>query len=161
MMDKTQASSDAPGRLGLARDFTRLKRDGSASAAELREFVKELRGRSPQEVLGLVAQSSLMHGVAVSTLLCLALMAAFTAGPYAWNKSSPPPKKAAAVAAPAVNAASEEPPSEAKSPGKPGSGEKPLIDPKVAKQLGVDEVKQSDPGSNPLESKDDDLLKIK
>ena len=43
----------------------RLVADGSESVAELREFMGSLRGKSVQEVLGAVANSSLIR----STLL--------------------------------------------------------------------------------------------
>jgi hypothetical protein len=157
-----------PGARGFVRDFNRLTNDGGASVAELRQFIGQMRGRSPQEVLGLVAQSSLLHGVIVATLLTVLLMATFTVGPYFWNKATqivkqpaPAPVAKTTEAAPAA----EKPTASAEvSPPKADRAEpleKPQIDPALAKRLGVDEVKGSDPNKNPLDSKDDDLLNIK
>src|SRR5690349_13965485 len=93
---------------GIATDITRLKEASAGSAAEMRDFVRSLKGRSPQEVLGLVAQSSLLSGVIQATLGCIVLIAVFTVGPYAMGKMAPAkPKKDADKAA--VTAKASEP----------------------------------------------------
>ena len=81
-------------------DLKQLKENGSASAAEMAEFLAQLRGRRPQEVLGIVAGNGLTRGIVVASAWTLALMAVFTAGPYFWPKLFPAEKKAVAQEAP-------------------------------------------------------------
>ena len=59
-MDSTKPTSDEPATpgFGIARDLQQLKTHSAASVAELREFLAQMRGRRPQEVLGLVAGQS-------------------------------------------------------------------------------------------------------
>jgi hypothetical protein len=52
---------------GLARDVDRLKRHGGMSLSELRDFIKQLHGRKPSEVLGIVSSSALIRALAEST----------------------------------------------------------------------------------------------
>jgi hypothetical protein len=156
MNGNSNATSESSKR-GLTRDLTRLKQDGSASVAEVREFVRQMRGKSPAEVLGSVAQSSLTHGVVVATVATVILMVIFTAGPYVVYGKAPAKKPAApaaaaepakpAEAAPAA-AAAETTPAESKQPSKA-----------AVDVLGENEAKESAPDKNPLEDKGDDLLK--
>lgn len=89
-MDNNQRHlADAkPATPGLAGDLRRLKSDGGASAAELREFLAQLKGRSPEEVMGAVAQSNLIRSICIATVGCVALMAAFTIIPYLMRDTS-------------------------------------------------------------------------
>ena len=63
---------------GIAKDLRRLKTDGSASAEELRQFISQLRGRSPQEVMGVVAQSDLFRSILLAAAGCAVLLVALT-----------------------------------------------------------------------------------
>jgi len=157
MNGNSNATSESSKR-GLARDLNRLKSDGSASVAEVRDFVRQMRGKSPTEVLGSVAQSNLTHGVTVATIATVVLMFVFTAGPYLvyGTTAAKKPAAPAAAAEPAKPAAGEAPaaavaestPEEPKEPSK-----------KAADILGVNETKEAAPDKNPLEDKGDDLLK--
>jgi hypothetical protein len=152
--------------MSLPRDLRSLKQNGSATAAEMAEFLGQLRGKRPQEVLGVVAQSGLAHGIVASTLFVAALVGVLTVGPFVWARVSPPPAKAAAKketpAQPAVEAATT-----ASEPAKPadaaqaaiegGTPGKPNVD--ILEKLGQSESKEADPKKNPLEDKTDDLLK--
>lgn len=148
--------------IGLGRDMTRLKTDGRATAAELREFVHQLRGRPANEVLGLVAESGLFQATVTATIGTLVLMAIFTAGPYAWSKAFPePPKKpkgdAAAAAAPAKDILDDNTTAAKKKP----SADDETTDRgnSVLDKMGESETRNSDPKKNPLEDSADDLLK--
>jgi hypothetical protein len=142
-------------------EFRNLKENGSASAAELAEFMAQLRGKRPQEVLGLVAQSGLTRGMASATVAVLVVLAVFTVLPYAWGKISPekakvavekPAEKAEVVKPPAAATPKAAPKEEAVAPAKPSQAE-------IMQKLGVGEAKKSDPLINPLENRTDDLLK--
>lgn len=155
-----------PGRIGLPRDLRVLKESGAASAGELREFIQQLRGRRPQEVLGLVAQSGLAQACFVSSLGTLVLLAILTAGPYAWGKMFPRPVKAPAAAAAAAPAPTQPQPAAQGGSAATGAETAPAGDntpppgtEKAMQEMGIGETKITDPRSNPLEDKGDDLLK--
>lgn len=162
--------SDAPETRpprGLARDIHRAREGAKASAAELREYVAKFRGKSPQEMLGLVAGSSLVQGTVLATVITVVFLAAFTVGPYVWNKLSPPVAKASppkpATAAPAPTPPASAPAASATAPAPaptaaaaPSNAVPP--DP-VLNRLGIGEAKTADPKKNPLEAGADDLLK--
>lgn len=82
---------------GLAQEFRQLTEDGSASAAELQEFLSHLRGRSPEEVMGVVAQSGLIRSTLTATVGCVVLLAVFTVVPYALRDSAVTAKKDASA----------------------------------------------------------------
>ena len=93
-------------------EVARLKEGTRATMAELQEFLGEARGKSPQEVLGLVAASGLAQGIALSTLATAFVLLVFTAVPYFVYGDAmaveAEKKKAAAAAAAAEQAAQEE-----------------------------------------------------
>ena len=57
----------------MINDVKNLKENGSASLDELREFLKTLKARSPQEVIGIVKTSLLIQSLAISTGATVAL----------------------------------------------------------------------------------------
>ncbi len=163
-MDTTtnRLAEDSPRSSRVGGEFSRLRNDGSATADELREFIGQLRGRNPQEVLGIVAQSGLVKGMLLATIGFAVLMVAFTVIPYAMGKESDA-DKAVTVTQPTAPAADTKPndsttadpgaaaPATAATPTDSGS-------PSLKKQLGIDETKVADPKSNPLDKKLDNLL---
>lgn len=186
-MDSTHSTGAEP--KGLARDFARIKSGSTATAAELREFIGALKGKRPQEVMGLVAGSSLVQCTTLATIVTAVFMAAFTVGPYVWYKVLYPPTPVTAQAPAAAPAKTELPattaaptnaaPNTASAPAKndapiaKGDATKssmptPSGDPlepstankqKALEKLGIGETKSSDPKKNPLENSADDLLK--
>lgn len=162
-----------PRQLPVLRDLEQIRRGSAATAEELRDFMKTLKGRSPAEVLGAVAQSSLVQSTVLATIGCVVIMAAGTVIPWALAKGAA--KKPAAVATvptvekaatPAETAATA--PTAAESSGPPASGDlatpKPTAEPPVPsddllEKFGVGEAKETDPNTNPLDKPDDDLLK--
>lgn len=71
MSDSSKPSGPPAGRIA------KLKHDGAASAAELREFLESVKGKSPQEVMGAVATSSLVQSTIIAAgALCLILIGA-------------------------------------------------------------------------------------
>lgn len=141
---------------GLRRDLKRAREGAFATAAELREFVQNLHGKSPQEVLGAVANSGLAQGVGLATVGTVILMAIFTVGPYLLTpKVQPKSKTAAAVTSePAAigNAASAAKTAEKSArPSKDASSNAQ----QTLEKMGETETKTADPKVNPLDNLDD------
>lgn len=142
-------------------DFRNLKEHGGASIGELKEFLAGLRGRSPQEVIGIVKSSLLIQSLGIATAATLAVLFVFTITPYMiWGPpSEAKPKKAAVAAseqsvqpAAAINTGATK--EGAKSDGAPSAEDAA----KAAKAMGLDETKTADPKENPLEKDFDKLL---
>lgn len=153
---------------GIGRDVQQIREGSTASAAELREFLQQMKGKAPQEVLGMIAQSSLVQSTVIATLGCLVLLVAGSAVPWALAKASPPPTATAVAnetpAKPAEPAASAPqptatPPAEAIPTEPTGMSAKPKgTEDDLLDRLGVGETIETDANVNPLD-KDDDLLK--
>jgi hypothetical protein len=137
----------------------RVKEGGQATAAELREFLQTFRGKSPQEALGLVAQSGLAQGVVISSLGTLVLLVVFTAVPYAMRPAiaQTSASQAAPAAGPAKPAATDAAaaPATAALPGAPPNAEQAL------EKIGETETKAADPKKNPLDQLDNLLDEAK
>ena len=149
---------DPPSALDVAGDLRNLRTHGAASVEELKEFLSTLRGKSPQEVIGIVSSSLLIQSLAIATGITVASMVIFTVGPYlVWGSPKAKPAQAPAAAttpaAPATAAASPATKGESKSDGP--SAEDAA---KAAKAMGLDETKTADPKANPLEKDFDKLL---
>ncbi len=147
----------------MINDVKNLKESGSASVAELREFLKTLKARNPQEVIGIVSTSLLVQSLLISCVATVVLMAAFTVGPYMIYGPNKPPTPggkpgATALAAPTPNAnqtaADGSSTPDSKGPSTPGAPDAA----KAAKAMGLDETKPADPKKNPLDKPDLDKL---
>jgi hypothetical protein len=173
MEKKPPLPSPLPGR-GLQRDFNRLREHGGATAAELRDFVRQLKGKNTQEVLGLVAQSGLLRATVLASVATVALVLVLTLVPYAMAKFSPPEQPAAAApsaaaatdtAAPPADAgtATDQPPagtagSDTATVPTVGGANQPQANDDLLDALGEGDTLESDPDNNPLEESQDDLL---
>jgi len=166
----SEQSKSEPAPRGLARDIHRAKHGAKASAEELREFVKQLRGRSPQEMLGIVAENGLIRATALASVITLVFMVAFTVGPYFWKQWNPKPVAATPAPAPAAPAAA--PTATSTTPGAPvaggaaaaaqGSGLNSPADPTIKDpRAAATAVKSFDINANPLDNTKDDLLNLK
>ena len=137
--------------VSIASDLKKIRRNTAASSQEIREFLAQMRGKSPQEMLGMLASSSLVKCTLQAGIGWLIVIAVFTLGPWLWSllnpvvaKAPPTPPVAAAVVPPAP---AEPKPAEAT----PSA--------KAAEKLGIGETKEAPPSQNPLEKATDDLLK--
>jgi hypothetical protein len=88
-----------------------LKASVTQSAAEVRAFVASLKGKTPAEAMGAVAQSRLVRGMFLSLLIQAVILLALTV-PYMFRPEktqaagpAPAPVNATPVAAPATNPA--------------------------------------------------------
>lgn len=155
-----QRSRSAPAG-HMTGDLHRLKTNGAEAAAELSEFLKKMRGKSPQEMLGIVAQSGLATGVAQATVGAIVLLAVLTVVPYGLAKAFPPAPKAVAE-----NNAEETPAAKAAPKGEAGpatvdvgGNDQTSKAAKAATRMGENDTKSASPTFNPLENSSDDLLK--
>ena len=151
-----------PGSAGFS-DIKRLKNNGAASVVELREFLGQLKGRSPQEVMGVVAQSSLIQGITTATIVSAVLLVMFTVVPYAiygGRAAATQSEPAAPIADVSTNANSQQTPlnTESISPQKIAAGKGQTDLQQAAKAMGIDKAAEADPDKNPLDSKLDNLL---
>lgn len=148
----------APGSVVKAQQ---LRGHSSATAAELREFLGQLKGRSPQEVMGIVAQSSLFRGITTATIACAVLLVIFTVGPYViygGPNAQIPQKTVATSVVPAdsdADAAADQ--STETAPTEQDDSTKPDLA-KAAQAMGIGETAEAAPDKNPLDSKLDNLL---
>ena len=151
---------------GLRGDLHRARAGAFATTAELREFVHNLRGKSPQEVLGAVANSGLAQGVGLATFGTIILMGVFTVLPYYMYggkaAATAAAKKATAAAAaapdPVTDRTAAAAPTDDK--GAPASKNASSNAQQTLDKMGESETKQADPKVNPLDNLDD-LLETK
>ena len=146
-----RSEKSAPAPMASTRsDLRQMSTNSKASVAELKSFLRELKGKSPQEMLGVVAASQLVRSIMLSTILVIAAIGLFTAIPFFLREPQSPgtAQSAAPTAPPATEKASM--PATPPAPAKPAE---PLS------ELGVGEERQAPPNINPLESKSDDFLK--
>ncbi len=164
MENKAEQTGGGDHGRGIARDFRRLKADGGATADELRDFIRCMRGKSPQQMLGILAQSGLVKSILVSAAGFVVVLSALTVVPYLLkpdaaaaanspsaskqeqNRSTPPQPAETQAANPDSSAATN-----AQGPQSPDAKA-------AAAALGIDETKQAPPDKNPLEKDLDNLL---
>jgi len=127
-----------------AADLRELKGNSRATVQELQAFLRELKGKSPQEMLGVVAASQLARSLVLSSAIVGGVILLFTAIPYFLGDDE--------KAAPATTATAPPPPA-----AEPAPVEEKKPDP--LSTLGVGEELTAPPDENPLENKGDDFLK--
>ena len=154
-MDKLRDHLGSDG-LPVKAGVKRLSADAALTTAELRDFVRSLKGRSPQEVMGIVSSSALAQAVIGSTIGSVVLIGVLTIVPFVWY--GPPKAKAAKPTA----AAEPEPtkPDVAKSATPSDTPSEEDVK-KASKAMGLDETKMADPKKNPLDNFDNLLDKVK
>ena len=156
--DHVEKTASPPAVAGRSR---RLKSDAAASAEELRQFIAKMHGKSPQEVLGAVAESGLTRGIVISAIGALVVLVAFTVGPFLLNKLSADTAPAATTKP--QRAAAQAEPNSTQAAARQQSAE-PQVVPEEAdleratEAMGIGETKTADPEENPLDNKLDSLL---
>ena len=165
-MNTHPESSDPPNppMANPRSELRSLRVSSSATVTELKSFLRQLQGKSPQEMLGIVAASQLVRSICISTVIVLAAGLIFTAIPFAMgagkNKEKAPSRESGGptAAEPAI-------PRPSSAPDNPLPGEQaanpdnPLtpVTPDLS-TLGVTEEKQAPPNENPLENNKDNFL---
>lgn len=146
----------------------RVMNDGSQSLGELREFMSHLRGKSPQEVLGEVANSSLVQSTIVSAIGFCVVIVGLSVTAHYWKQAfagEAKPTVATQAAADESEATSETantPQPSSNSATNASSNTTPEVTTKsgdpTLDNLGIGDAKTADPKQNPLENSLDNLL---
>ena len=148
-----------PAASGALNKMQRLQGHSSATVGELREFLGQLKGRSPQEVMGIVAQSSLFQGISTATIGCAVLLAVCTVVPYVLSdgaiETATTTVLAGTVSTP--SAIVEPPAAETTAAAEVSTTGEPDLQ-RAADAMGIGESSPADPNKNPLDSKLDKLL---
>ena len=161
-LDPESTGSGLQSMASISRDFKNVKQNSSVTVDELRTFMREMRGKTPREMLGAVAQSSLVSSTLVSSGIIILLLVVLTVAPYTYGIV----KKGAEVKAVEV----EEKPEnklESKTMGKEANVNPPGKTPAVPvvtppDVLGVNTEKTGKPTEvNPFENNDDPLGEFK
>ena len=132
-------------------DLKNLKANSAATAGELRQFLSEMRGQTPKEMLGSIAQSSLVRSVTLSAVAIFALLLAVSTIVYAVRDKNPEEIKKKETAE--------------TSPNKTGSATNAIVAGTPTGTNDVLGINQSKPGKpkemNPFDTKGDLLDDIK
>lgn len=156
-----QDKHDQVERSAISGGAGRLKSDAAATADELRQFIARMHGKSPQEVLGEIAESGLTRGMVISAIGAFVILVVFTVGPFLINKLSTGTTPASAVVTRRTAAQAE---SESAQAAAQTQSAEPQAVPeeadleKATDAMGIGETKTADPGKNPLDNKLDSLL---
>lgn len=151
---------------GIKGDMQRLKSDAGATAEEVRDFIANLKGRSPQEVLGAVSESGLIQATVQATFACIVLLVALTVVPWWFDDGLTDGERAAVVmtAEMVADSASAEAEvatdSTSESTQDSPSSDTPTDNDaaRAAAAMKIDETVVTDPKTNPLDGNLDKLL---
>ncbi len=156
-VDRKSDSAQTKPMASLSRDIRNLKSNTSSTATEVRSFLAEMQGKSPREMLGVIAQSNLVSSLLVSTAIICFLLAAFTGLAFAMGEEKSQPTSKAAKSTPAKTPAQG---TDDKTP-PTGKTDNSTPEEKAAKALTVDQEKNGDPKEPKLfdgENSGDDIL---
>jgi hypothetical protein len=151
---KGKAESSSASRTSMAStkaDFRELKANSNATVQELQEFLRDLKGKSPQEMLGVVASSQLFRATIFSIILVTIAIFALTAIPYFLGE-----KQTTEVEPPMATAPTEPasvPDKTQAAPADTTKEKEPLA------PLGVNEKKTAPANVNPLDDDGGNFLK--
>ena len=154
----TPPSDNAP-LVSTKRELRNLGANTQATAAELKAFLAELKGRSPQEMLGIVAASQLFRALILSSILVFALIVVFTVIPYFMgdDKTASTVVESEASQPDPVQPTPTQPKPEDPPPADTSQPDSTPAQPDIS-PLGVNEEKTAPPNVNPLESDNDNFL---
>ena len=71
----------------LSRDIKGIKRNSTAVANELAQFMRQMKGKSPAEMLGAFAKSTLVRSGIVAAFILVSILILATAIPFAINNT--------------------------------------------------------------------------
>ena len=148
----------------VTRDVKAVRANSASTAKELRDFLGQLKGKSPGEMLGLVAQSSLVQSTINASVLMVVLILVLTIIPFGVSKMKSSGAAAGKETPAAANnaPATSEPkaaPVAGKTPDSTPGGEPTTAKPTLEDTLGIGDALEAPADKNPLESKADDLFK--
>jgi hypothetical protein len=157
-----QRQGDSPAGIqpmaNIGHDLKNLRRNVSSTADELRDFLGQMKGKSPKEMLGLVAQSTLTKGFMQSIVIFSALILIFTVIPFTIDLFNPEEEKKTAT----EESAPADPEDGTPTPNEDGTIQTPLGETAtgnpVIDKLGIGETKDAPKAVNPLDDTGDDLF---
>ena len=152
MNNETENAVSGTGPMSsVTRDVQGVRNNSAATAKELRSFLLQMKGRSPAEMLGMVAQSSLFKSLITATVLMALLMVVCTIIPFGMAKLQGGATDEAVVvdevAGPVVPPPAEIAPVEQ------------VKETSVEEALGIGDALDAPVDANPLENSADDLFK--
>ena len=140
------------------RDLKRMSKNSQAVVGELREFLANMKGKSPKEMMGSVAESNLFQSMFLATVIMAILLVAFTAIPYVLKENAAAAQATGKTATPQGGSAAPDQEPKANQPAGIQSDKTSSPEQSTADKLGIGEEKKTDPKSNPLDGTTDDLL---
>ncbi len=84
-LDPETTGSGLQSMASISRDLKNVKQNSSVTVDQLRTFMREMRGKTPREMLGAVAQSSLVLSTLVSSGIVFLLLVVLTVAPYTYG----------------------------------------------------------------------------
>ena len=156
-MDSTQEHPQQSGH--ASGELHGLRANSKASAEELREFFAGLRGKTPQEAVGIVAQSGLAQGIAWATCAFAVVLCAFTLIPYMMRDADGGSSQTSKQKQSQPALAEPEPVQGQPQDSTPINTTTPDVQ-QAGTVMGIDETKTPDPTVNPLDKDIDSLLDI-
>ena len=133
---------------GITSDIRSVKHNGAASITELREFMRSLKGRKPQEAMEIASNNGLIQGLVISTIGFLVVLFVFTLIPFFLDEDEVVTQQG--ITPTSENAGTADQTDSSQNP--TAQGEE-LLD-----KLQIGETKTADPDANPLDSQFNDLL---
>ena len=160
-LHSNSSSSERREPTGLGRDLDRLKKHGGMTLTEMREFIRQLHGRKPSEVLGIVSNNALIRALGESVVYSGLLIVVLTVVPFLFASDE---KVSGSKTSPAIQA-NNEATSPAAATDNPVSGTATAVTgadgsittedaQKAVKAMGLGETKTADPDKNPLDNLD-------
>ena len=158
--EQNQAQNQREGIGGIASDIRSVKHNGAASITELREFMRSLKGRKPQEAMEIASSNGLIRGLVISTIGFLVVLLVFTAIPFFLHEDEVVTQQG--ITPTSENAVDTQESSSAADAGTQGgtdSSQTPSAQgEELLDKLKIGETKTADPDANPLDSQFNDLL---
>ncbi len=144
---------------GLGRDLHRLKKHGGMTLTEMREFIRQLHGRKPSEVLGIVSSNAFIRATGESVLYVGLLFVVLTVVPFLFaSDEKDSGSKTGPVAQTNNEATSPVATTDNPVAGSAATGADGAINAeeaqKAVKAMGLGEIKTADPDKNPLDNLD-------
>jgi hypothetical protein len=155
--EQNQAQNQREGIGGITSDIRSVKHNGAASITELREFMRSLKGRKPQEAMEIASNNGLIQGLVISTIGFLVVLFVFTLIPFFLDEDEVVTQQG--VTPTSENAGTQGSNSNAGTTDQTGSSQNPTAQgEELLEKLQIGETKTADPAANPLDSQFNDLL---
>lgn len=143
-------------------ELRRVGRHAATTADELRAFLRELKGRSPKEMLGTVASSSLARSLCSAAIGAAVLVTALTIIPFAWHLATSADGAPESRTAPErAGTAPSADPADGRIPAPEPAANADTTPPSrdAIEKLGLGEERTAPSTVNPLDEANDNLLK--